>query len=162
MLVRKASRQDLEQIASIYNQGIVARTATFETELRKPGDLSTWLNNQELLLVAERNAQVAAFARTSAYRERACYSGIREFSVYVDEKHLGHGLGMAVMQELVVQAKTAGLTKLISRIFKENAPSLALCDRLGFRRVGVYEKHGQLDGVWRDCVVVELLLIDEV
>ena len=64
-----------------------------------------------------------------------------------------------MMRALIAQAPAKGMTKFIARIFKENAASLSLCDRLGFRQVGVYEKHGQLDGEWRDCVIVELLLI---
>ncbi len=112
------------------------------------------------MVVAELDGQVAAFARTSPYRPRACYAGIREFSVYVAEGCHGKGLGSAVMRALIARARQAGITKLISRIFTDNAASLALCDRLGFRQVGMYEKHSQLDGEWRDCVIVELLLIE--
>ena len=46
----------------------------------------------------------------------------------------------------------------LSRLFPENTASRALCARFGFREVGVYEKHAQLDGVWRDVVIVERLL----
>jgi phosphinothricin acetyltransferase len=46
----------------------------------------------------------------------------------------------------------------VSRVFPENTASLSLCRRLGFREVGVYERHARLDGVWRDVVIVERLL----
>jgi phosphinothricin acetyltransferase len=62
------------------------------------------------------------------------------------------------MEALIAAAETAGFWKLVSRIFVENEASLALMRRLGFREVGRYEKHGKLDGVWRDVVIVELLL----
>ena len=65
------------------------------------------------------------------------------------------------MQCLIIEARRAGITKIVSRIFVENTASLALCDRLGFRRIGIYEKHGKLDGRWRDCAIVELLLIEQ-
>ncbi len=142
-------------------QGIAGRGATFETEACSADDIAGWLDKEQLLIVAELEGQIAAFARTSPYRNRACYASIREFSVYVDDTHHGHGLGLAAMRELIAQAGSAGMTKLIARIFKENAVSLSLCDRLGFRQVGVYEKHGQLDGEWRDCVIVELLLTEK-
>ena len=158
--VRKAEAGDLDRITLIYNQGIAARTATFETEPRTASDIADWLSPDELLLVVERDDVVAGFARTSSYRSRPCYAGIREFSVYVEKSNHGSGLARSVMSELIGAARGAGITKLIARIFKENTGSLALCDKLGFRRVGTYEKHGKLDGEWRDCVIVELLLID--
>src|SRR6185436_1529779 len=49
-------------------------------------------------------------------------------------------------------------TKLLSRIFVENAASRRLCARSGFREVGTYARHGRLHGAWRDCVIVERLL----
>jgi phosphinothricin acetyltransferase len=62
------------------------------------------------------------------------------------------------MQELIRVAEPRGFTKLISRIFPENDASRALCGSLGFREVGIYKRHGKLDGVWKDCVIVEKLL----
>ncbi len=62
------------------------------------------------------------------------------------------------MQALIVASEAAGLWKLISRIFVENAASRGLMRSLGFREVGIYERHGRLDGQWRDCVIVERLL----
>jgi phosphinothricin acetyltransferase len=52
----------------------------------------------------------------------------------------------------------AGFWKLVARVFVENVPSRKLLLSLGFREVGVHEKHARLDGVWRDVVVVERLL----
>jgi L-amino acid N-acyltransferase YncA len=97
-------------------------------------------------------------AATSAYRTRECYRGIAEFSVYVHEDYRGQGVGKALLATLIPAAEQAGLWKLLSRIFPENAGSRALCAGMGFREVGVYEKHAQLDGVWKDCVIVECLL----
>ena len=62
------------------------------------------------------------------------------------------------MQALIRAAEAAGYWKLVSRIFIENAASRALVRSVGFREVGVYEKHGRLDGVWRDVVIVERLI----
>jgi L-amino acid N-acyltransferase YncA len=59
---------------------------------------------------------------------------------------------------LIQAAQEAGFWKLLSRIFPENAASLGLVRKLGFREVGIYEKHGQLDGRWRDVVIVERLI----
>jgi phosphinothricin acetyltransferase len=101
---------------------------------------------------------VLAFAASSSYRERACYAGIAEFSVYVGRRHRGRGAGRVAMAALVDAATKAGLSKLVSRIFPENTASLALMAHMGFRRVGIYRRHAKLDGQWRDCVIVERLL----
>ena len=68
------------------------------------------------------------------------------------------GAGRLALEALFAAATAAGYWKLVSRIFTENSASRALMGRTGFREVGVYERHGQLDGVWRDVVIVEKLL----
>ena len=63
------------------------------------------------------------------------------------------------MESLVDAARSTGFTKLVSRVFPENLASLSLLRKIGFREVRIYRRHGQLDGVWRDVVIVEKLLI---
>ena len=99
-----------------------------------------------------------AFAATFTYRPRDCYAGIAEFSVYVDREARGRGAGRMAMEALIKAAEGAGSWKLLSRVFVENAASRALLRSVGFREVGIYEKHGRLDGVWRDVVIVERLI----
>jgi len=83
---------------------------------------------------------------------------VAEFSMYVARDARGRGVGRLALGELCLAAERAGLAKLVSRIFPENHASRAVCRALGFREVGVYAKHGQLDGDWKDCVIVERLL----
>src|SRR5258707_11665734 len=109
-------------------------------------------------VVLETDQQVIAFASTSLYRPRPCYAGIAEFSVYVERTWRARGAGRLALEGLLQEAEKAGFWKLVSRVFVENAASRALLRRLGFHEVGVYEKHAQLDGVWRDVVIVERLL----
>ncbi|MEM6666247.1 MAG: arsinothricin resistance N-acetyltransferase ArsN1 family A [Pseudomonadota bacterium] len=156
--IRPALPADCAAVAAIYNDGIDDRVDTFETEHRSARQIEAWLGERGPFLVAEHTEgahQIMAFARVSAYRSRACYDGIGEFSVYVARPARGKGFGHAVMTGLIQAAQHAGYWKLLSRIFPENTASLALCDRLGFRRVGTYQRHGQLDGHWRDTVIVE-------
>jgi phosphinothricin acetyltransferase len=101
---------------------------------------------------------VVAWASAPPYRERRVYDGVREFSVYVRRDRRGEGFGRAAMEALAEACRKRGYWKLVSRIFPENEASRALCRRLGFREVGVYRRHARLDGEWRDCVIVELLL----
>jgi L-amino acid N-acyltransferase YncA len=155
---RAAVPGDATSIAAIYNQGIEDRVATFETRFRTPEDIQGWIGGQHPVVVVEDDAGLQAFAATFAYRGRPCYAGVAEFSVYVDRDCRGRGVGRLALAELIRVAETAGFWKLVSRIFPENVASLALIRSLGFREVGVYEKHGQLDGVWRDVVIVERLI----
>jgi len=96
--------------------------------------------------------------RAGTYRPRACYAGVAEFSVYVARASRGRGAGQAVLAGLIEECARRGFWTLVSRIFPENMASRALCRRLGFRDVGLYRRHGQLDGAWRDCVIVERIL----
>jgi phosphinothricin acetyltransferase len=108
--------------------------------------------------VVEDEGEVVGFASSSSYRPRACYAGIAEFSVYVARARRGRGVGRVALEGLVTAAREAGLHKLVSRIFPENAASRAVCRAAGFREVGIYHEHGQLDGVWKDCVIVERIV----
>lgn len=155
---RPATLDDADAIAHIYNQGIEDRVATFETQPRDVDTVRAWYDGRHPVVVVELDGVVAAFASTSTYRPRECYAGIAEFSVYVERSRRGRGLGVVAMNALIDAAAQAGYWKLVSRVFVENAPSRAMLTKLGFREVGVYEKHGQLDGVWRDVVIVERLL----
>jgi len=109
-------------------------------------------------MVAEEDGTVIAFAATSSYRPRNCYKGIAEVSVYVARNARRRGAGRLVLHALIVACGEAGFWKLVSRVFLDNTASRHLIRSLGFREVGVYEKHGQLDGVWRDVLIVERLI----
>ncbi len=159
MEARLAVADDAPAITLIYNQGIEDRVATFETEPRTPEAVRAWFDGKHPVVVVEDEGRVVAFASTSTYRSRACYSGIAEFSVYAAREMRGRGAGRAAMEALLVQAERAGYWKLLSRVFTENGASRSLLRSLGFREVGVYEKHSKLDGVWRDVVIVERLLV---
>jgi L-amino acid N-acyltransferase YncA len=158
MQTRLATPDDSAAIAHIYNQGIEDRVATFETRLRSADDIRGWFDGRHPIVVAVDAERVLAFASTSTYRARECYAGIAEFSVYTAREARGRGAGRAAMAALIEAAEQAGYWKLVSRAFVENAASRALLRTVGFREVGIYEKHGKLDGIWRDVVIIESLI----
>jgi L-amino acid N-acyltransferase YncA len=155
---RRATPADAPMIAHIYNEGISDRVATFETSPRAAEEIQAWFDGAHPIVVVEDGQAIVAFASTSTYRPRACYAGIAEFSVYVARSQRGRGAGRLAMEALIAAAEQAGLWKLVSRVFVENAASRNLLRSLGFREVGIYEKHGRLDGIWRDVVIVERLI----
>jgi L-amino acid N-acyltransferase YncA len=163
MTARMASIADVAAIAAIHNQGIAERIATFETEPRTATEVAAQLvekSDRFPTIVVEAGEKVIAFASAGPYRSRPCYAGVAEHSVYVDPAARRTGAGRAALDALIRTYEARGFWKLVSRIFPENKASLALHERAGFRTVGVYRRHAQLDGAWRDCVIVERLLGD--
>ncbi len=163
--VRPATLADAAAIAEIYNQGIRARIATFETEERSVEERRAWLAAHDarypvVVATIEENGQerVVGWASASPYSSRACYAGVAEFSVYIHEEYRGRGVGTVLMEDFIAACERAGLWKLTSRIFPENIASRTLCKKAGFEEIGIHRKHAQLDGVWKDNVIVERLI----
>jgi L-amino acid N-acyltransferase YncA len=158
MRARLATPEDAPAIARIYNEGIAGRAATFETRLRTAEDIRAWFDGIHPIVVVEADSGPIAFGATFPYRNRECYKGVAEASVYVAREARGRGAGRLALSALLEAAERAGFWKLLSRVFPENAASRGLIRSLGFREAGTYEKHARLDGVWRDVVIVERLI----
>jgi L-amino acid N-acyltransferase YncA len=156
--LRPARSADLAAVTAIYNAGIAERVATFETRLREPEELASWFGDDQPFVVAERDGRVIGWARAAAYSDRCVYQGVGEHAVYVDPAARGAGLGRQLLQALCDASERAGIHKLTSRVFADNAASLAAHRAAGFDEVGLQRRHGKLDGQWKDCVLVEKLL----
>ena len=162
--IRLATPADAAAIAAIYNEGIADRIATFETEPRTADQLAKQISEKGdrfPTVVVERDGRVVAWASAGAYRSRPAYAGVAEHSVYVARDARGTGVGRLALLALCSAYAERGFWKIVSRIFPENTASLAVHERCGFRVVGVYRRHGKLEGQWRDCVIVERLLDEQ-
>jgi phosphinothricin acetyltransferase len=149
---------DWEQVRAIYLEGIATGTATFETaapswEKWDGGHLAT----PRLVAKSSDFAQsrVLGWAALSPVSGRCVYAGVVDESVYVPAAARGQGVGRALLSALCEAAEAAGLWTLQAGIFPENTASLRLHEACGFRVVGRREKLGQLDGVWRDVMLLE-------
>ncbi|WP_372782393.1 arsinothricin resistance N-acetyltransferase ArsN1 family A [Phenylobacterium sp.] len=159
LAARTARLADAAAITAIYNQGIEDRIGTFETEPRAVADIEAWFDPAKAFVAVENaTGEVVGYAIAHPYADRCCYAGIGEFSVYVRRDRRGAGVGRVAMAALVDASRAAGLWKLLSRVFPENRSSLNLMAWSGFKEIGLHEKHGKLDGVWRDCVIVERVI----
>ena len=159
--IREADSRHVPAITAIYNAGIAERSATFETEPRSEEQTAARLQDHArypTLVALEEGGAVVGWAGLSEYRPRACYAGIAEFSIYLAPDARGRGIGKTLLLALVKAAGQRGFWKILSRVFTFNAASRALCRSCGFREVGVYEKHGRLDGRWLDVVIVERVI----
>jgi phosphinothricin acetyltransferase len=159
VVVRPACLEDAEPICAIYNAAIAERGSTFETEARSAGDFEERVGNARFpLLVGDSGEGVIGWAGLSSYSPRPCYSGIGEASVYVVPEARGKGVGTALAEALAAEAERNNFHKLLGKLFTDNVASIRLVQRCGFSSVGTHRRHGQLDGEWRDVLVVERLL----
>ncbi len=159
--IRPATDADAASIATIYSAGIAERVATFESEPRDAAAIRRWIDQIDrypLLVATDVDGPVLGFAVVSRYRDRPCYAGIGEFSIYLAPSARSQGLGRQLLEALITAAAKRGFWKLLSRVFPFNHASRRLCQRCGFREVGIYEKHAQLDGRWLDVLIVERLI----
>jgi L-amino acid N-acyltransferase YncA len=156
--IRPATVDDAAAVAAIYNEGIEDRLATFETRPREGGEVGSWLFEELPFLVATAGRQVVGWARVSPYSDRCVYEGVGEHAVYVARGARRGGVGRRLLDALCEEAERAGIYKLTSRVFTDNAASRAVHVAAGFEEVGVQRRHGRLDGRWKDCVLVERLL----
>lgn len=145
---------DWPAVERIYSEGISTGLATFETEPPpwKEFDKGKLAGHR---LVAVELGEIVGWAALSPTSGRECYSGVAEHSVYVAEAARGRGIGRSLLQALIAGADAAGIWTIQTSIFPENAASLALHQRAGFRVVGRRERIAILDGAWRDTLLIE-------
>ena len=145
---------DWPDVATIYEDGIRTRTATFETAVP---DWNRWDETHlaEPRLVVEEDGAVLGWAALSSTSTRPVYAGVAEVSVYVAENARGRGIGRALLEALVERSEAAGIWMLQAGVFPESRASLALHRACGFRTVGMRERIARLDGAWRDVVLLE-------
>jgi L-amino acid N-acyltransferase YncA len=141
-------------VLAIYQAGIEEGNATFETCAPDWPDFSA-ARLPGHRFVATLGGQVAGWVAASAVSGRRVYTGVIEHSVYVHPAARGRGVGRALLDALIASTEAAGIWTIESRIFPENAASLALHQAAGFRVVGVRERLGQHNGRWRDVVLIE-------
>ena len=144
---------DWPAVADIYEEGIATRNATFETEVPSWDEWDA-AHFPAHRIVVEADREVVGWAALSPVSQRPCYSGVAEDSVYVAQKARGLGVGTSALRALIEGAQSAIWT-IQTSIFPENETSIALHRRCGFRVVGIRVAIAQLDGVWRDTVLLE-------
>ena len=154
ILIRSLTETDWPAVRTIYQLGIDTGDATYETRAPETEALKVkFLPHSQL--VAEENGEIIGWAMLSAVSSRCVYGGVAETSVYVHPAYHGRGVGNALLAELVSMSERQGYWTLQSQIFPENKASIALHERQGFRKVGIREKLGQRNGVWRDVILLE-------
>ena len=161
--IRPATAADAPAICLIYNQGIEDRIATLETELRTPEERREWLaargpRHPVVVAVGGPDGVVIGWASLNAFNPRRAYDNVADLSVYVERAWRGRGVGRRLLEHVIGRARAIGYHKMVLATFPFNPAGVALYERVGFRRVGVYRDQGMLDGQWVDVLIMELLL----
>ena len=146
--------EDWPAVRAIYLEGIATGNATFETSAP---EWEKWdaAHIASCRLVARSNGEVLGWAALSPVSSRCVYAGVAEVSVYVAEAARGQGVGLQLLSGLVTASEQAGLWTLQAGIFAGNEASVRLHEHCGFRIVGTRERLGQLNGTWRDVLLME-------
>lgn len=141
-------------IKRIYEEGIATGLATFET---KAPSWEEW-NKKHLpfgRLAAVIDNEVCGWTALSPFSKREVYKGVCEETIYISENHRGKGIGIFLLRALIKESETNGVWTLQAGIFTDNETSIQLHLKNDFRIVGIREKIGQLNGIWKDTILME-------
>ncbi len=154
VVIQAMQADDWEAVAAIYAEGIATRLATFETEVPA---WEKWdrAHLEVCRLVARRGSTVVGWAALSPVSSRCVYRGVADLSIYIAARARGQGVGKRLLNALIKASEAAGFWTVQSGIMADNRASIALHEACGFRLVGTRERIGQLDGVWRDTLLME-------
>ena len=161
VMIRAATAADVEAICAIHNQGIADRIATLDMPLRTPADMRAWLTERgprHPVIVAELDGTVVGWGSLNRFNPRAVYDFVADFSVYIERRWRGKGIGGQLLDRLVDLARVHEYHKMVLAALALNSAGIALYTRAGFTRVGIYHEQGQLDGKWVDVVIMEKIL----
>lgn len=159
--IRRARIEDVEAITAIYNDAIITTTATFDTEPKSKEERLEWFHahdDRHPVLVSVMGAEVVGWAALNKWSDRAAYNDTAETSIYIDATYRGKGIGSALNNALVEEARRLGFHTLIARIAEGSANSLRLHERAGFIHVGVLRQVGRKFGKLLDVHVYQKML----
>jgi len=147
---------DWLDVRRIYSEGIATGEATLEREAPDWGHFDRSHPTECRFVARDDSGAVVGWTALGGYSARKVYGGVAWESVYVAEGARGAGVGRALLAALLPASETAGYWTLLAGVLAENAPSLALHERVGFRRIGIQSRLGQdASGQWRDVVLLE-------
>jgi L-amino acid N-acyltransferase YncA len=141
-------------VKAIYEAGLDTGNASFQSSAPSWEEWdSAHLKHSRLIAIVDN--QVAGWAALTPVSGRCVYAGVAEVSVYVAPLSRGLGIGEDLLWALIEESEKNGLWTLQAGIFPENIASIRIHEKTGFRQVGFREKIGQMNGIWRDTILLE-------
>jgi L-amino acid N-acyltransferase YncA len=164
--LRDAASEHFPEIARIYGHHVLTGLASFEDE--PPGEEEMRRRHADVqarglpwLVACDAAGGVKGYAYAAPYRLRSAYRYTLEDSIYVAPDAMRRGMGRALLTALLARCAAAGFRQIIAVIGDSaNVPSIALHDRLGFRRVGLLPASGFKFARWVDSVLMQRELGD--
>ena len=153
-MIREMLANDSKSVLEIYRMGLETRNATFETKV------PTWQewdskHLQHSRIVSEENGIISGWAALSPFSTREVYRGVAEVSIYIANSFRGRKIGSELMEKIIISSEQNGIWTLVSSVFPENEATLRLHSKFGFRIIGKRERIAQLEGKWRDTILME-------
>jgi L-amino acid N-acyltransferase YncA len=160
--IRPASADDAPAINAIYNHYVRTATATFDTEETSLERRIVWLAEHAgphpALVACDASGVVLGWGSLSRWGTRDAYRHTVEISIYVDAEQIGRGVGPALSEALLGEARRLGHHAVISQIVHENEASLKMAARHGFEHVGTLKQVGRKFDRWLDVVLMEYII----
>lgn len=153
--IREMQPEDAERVLKIFEQGIEGGNATFDKEVPSWEFWDKKFFKVCRLVLEDENGVVQGWAAIQPISARDCFKGVAEVSIYLSNEVQGQGLGKVMLQKLIADSEENGFWMLQSGIFPENVASIKIHQKLGFREVGYREKIAEMNGKWRDIVLME-------
>jgi L-amino acid N-acyltransferase YncA len=153
--IRLTTTGDAAAIAAVYEQAVTNSAISFEVVPPSPDEMSARISTTLAFtpwLVCASGSHVLGYAYASKHRDRAAYQWSVEVSAYVRADHHGRGVGAALYTSLLAVLRLQGFRNAYAGITLPNPASVALHSKLGFARVGVFEKVGFKAGAWHDVL----------
>ena len=160
--LRRATVEDLPEVARVYQHVVLNTTATFDTELRSEEEWKSWLethhgDHHPVWVVLMEDKVVGWCSLSPPYRPSA-YRFNAEPIVFLLPEAQHKGMGPALLMFLEDEARKLGFHNLICRVCSELKVVLRLLERVGFRRTGVMRQAGRKFDRWLDVVSFQKLL----
>lgn len=153
--IRPMEYSDAQRVLAIFEQGINGGNATFD---KVPPPWEAWDTQYFKVcrfVLENENNEVVGWCALHPVSKRDCFRGVAEVSIYLDQSVQGKGLGKILLEKLILASEEHQFWTLQSGIFPENQGSIVIHEKMGFRRVGFREKMGEMNGRWRDIILLE-------
>lgn len=153
--IRPMQPDDAAKVLEIFQQGINGGNATFDKVAPTWESWDTKHFNMCRFILEDENNNVVGWCALQPVSNRDCFKGVAEVSIYLDGSVQGKGLGTILMKKLILDSEEHEFWTLQAGIFPENEVSIAIHQKQGFKTVGRREKIGEMDGQWRDIILLE-------
>lgn len=108
--------------------------------------------------VAEVGGRIAGYGLLRPHVPVGTFQRSAELTCFIAPEHKGKGLGTAILDRLIADARVAGVATILASISSENPESLAFHEKRGFVRCGTFKrvagKFGRtFDEIWMQLFI---------